>query len=137
MASAKSASDLPPGICRVGPDTWGLGPDFRPGMRVPIRIYASEALLHAMDAQVFEQSAHVAMLPGVVGASLCMPDAHWGYGFPIGGVAAMDPRSGVISPGGIGFDINCGMRLVRGSRRSWTGWPIASRRASGAPASSA
>jgi tRNA-splicing ligase RtcB len=103
----------PPGIRRVGPDTWELGTDFRSGMRVPIRIYASEALLGAMDAQVFEQSAHVAMLPGIVGASLCMPDAHWGYGFPIGGVAAMDVRSGVISPGGIGFDINCGMRLAR------------------------
>jgi tRNA-splicing ligase RtcB (3'-phosphate/5'-hydroxy nucleic acid ligase) len=66
-----------------------------------------------MDDKVFEQAANVATLPGIVGASLCMPDAHWGYGFPIGGVAAMDVRSGVISPGGIGFDINCGMRLVR------------------------
>jgi tRNA-splicing ligase RtcB len=97
----------------VGPDTWEVGRDFRAGMRVPIRVYASEALLASMDAQVFEQAAHVAMLPGIVDASLCMPDAHWGYGFPIGGVAAMDVRSGVISPGGIGFDINCGMRLVR------------------------
>jgi tRNA-splicing ligase RtcB len=61
----------------------------------------------------FQQAANVATLPGIVEASFCMPDAHWGYGFPIGGVAAMDVRSGVISPGGIGFDINCGMRLVR------------------------
>ena len=66
-----------------------------------------------MDEQVFQQAVNVASLPGIVGASHCMPDAHWGYGFPIGGVAAMDVRSGVISPGGIGFDINCGMRLVR------------------------
>jgi tRNA-splicing ligase RtcB len=66
-----------------------------------------------MDDQVFRQAANVATLPGIVEASFCMPDAHWGYGFPIGGVAGMDVRSGVISPGGIGFDINCGMRLVR------------------------
>ncbi len=88
-------------------------------MRVPVRIFASEKLLAAMDEKVFEQAANVATLPGIVGASLCMPDAHWGYGFPIGGVAAMDPRSGVISPGGIGFDINCGMRLVR-TDLTWT-----------------
>jgi tRNA-splicing ligase RtcB len=113
MASTESAPGPPRGTRRVGPDTWELGVDFRPGMRVPIRVYASEALLATMDAQVFEQAAHVAMLPGIVDASLCMPDAHWGYGFPIGGVAAMDVRSGVISPGGIGFDINCGMRLAR------------------------
>jgi len=82
-------------------------------MRVPVRVFASEKLLQEMDDKVFEQAANVATLPGIVDASLCMPDAHWGYGFPIGGVAAMDARSGVISPGGIGFDINCGMRLVR------------------------
>jgi tRNA-splicing ligase RtcB len=82
-------------------------------MRVPVRLFATEKLLAEMDEKVFEQAANVAMLPGIVEASLCMPDAHWGYGFPIGGVAAMDVRSGVISPGGIGFDINCGMRLVR------------------------
>ena len=61
---------------------------------------------------MFEQAANVAMLPGIVSYAYCMPDGHWGYGFPIGGVAAMDPATGVISPGGIGFDINCGMRLV-------------------------
>jgi tRNA-splicing ligase RtcB len=82
-------------------------------MHVPVRIFASEKLLQEMDDKVFEQAANVATLPGIVEASLCMPDAHWGYGFPIGGVAAMDVHSGVISPGGIGFDINCGMRLVR------------------------
>jgi len=81
-------------------------------MRVPVRVFASEALLEAMDDAVFKQAANVATLPGIVGYSFVMPDAHWGYGFPIGGVAAMDPRSGVISPGGIGFDINCGMRLA-------------------------
>ena len=97
----------------IGPAQWELPADWRPGMRVPIRVFGSRALVTAMDAQVFEQAAHVAMLPGIVEASCCMPDAHWGYGFPIGGVAAMDPRHGVISPGGIGFDINCGMRLLR------------------------
>jgi tRNA-splicing ligase RtcB len=66
-----------------------------------------------MDEEVFRQASNVATLPGIVDASYVMPDAHWGYGFPIGGVAAMDVHSGVISPGGIGFDINCGMRLVR------------------------
>jgi tRNA-splicing ligase RtcB len=82
-------------------------------MRVPVRVYGSEALVAEMDDQVFVQAANVATLPGIVDASLVMPDAHWGYGFPIGGVAAMDPDEGVISPGGIGFDIHCGMRLVR------------------------
>ena len=82
-------------------------------MRVPVRVYGSEELVGAMDDHVFAQAANVATLPGIVDASLVMPDAHWGYGFPIGGVAAMDPEDGVISPGGIGFDINCGMRLAR------------------------
>jgi tRNA-splicing ligase RtcB len=82
-------------------------------MGVPVRFFASAELLEGMDAKVFEQAANVATLPGVVDAVCCMPDAHWGYGFPIGCVAAMDAESGVISPGGIGFDVNCGMRLVR------------------------
>jgi tRNA-splicing ligase RtcB len=103
---------LPAKIRRIEDAVWELPPTFRTGMRVPVRIFATEGLLHAMDEQVFEQAANVATLGGVVGYSFAMPDAHWGYGFPIGGVAAMDPRSGVISPGGIGFDINCGMRLV-------------------------
>jgi tRNA-splicing ligase RtcB len=81
-------------------------------MRVPARIYATRPLLEAMDEGVFEQVTNVAALPGIVSYALCMPDGHWGYGFPIGGVAATDPDQGVISPGGIGFDVNCGMRLV-------------------------
>jgi len=85
---------------------------FSPGMRVPGRIIASESILRAMEDAVFKQLANVAKLPGILQHAFCMPDGHWGYGFPIGGVAAMDPREGVISPGGIGFDINCGMRLV-------------------------
>jgi len=102
----------PPQIVRVGPASFELGTDFFPGMRVPVRVFGSEKLVAEMDDQVFLQAAHVATLPGIVEASFCMPDAHWGYGFPIGGVAAMDVESSVISPGGIGFDINCGMRLV-------------------------
>jgi tRNA-splicing ligase RtcB len=103
----------PPQIQNVAPGVYELPRSFREGMRVPVRVFASEKILAEMDAHVFHQAANVAMLPGIVEASFCMPDAHWGYGFPIGGVAAMDVRSGVISPGGIGFDINCGMRLVR------------------------
>jgi tRNA-splicing ligase RtcB len=81
-------------------------------MLVPARIFATEKLIREMDAGVFEQVSNVACLPGIIDNAFCMPDGHWGYGFPIGGVAAMEPETGVISPGGIGFDINCGMRLV-------------------------
>jgi tRNA-splicing ligase RtcB len=94
---------------------WEIPASEKAGMRVPARIYASEALLAGMDAGVFEQVTNVACLPGIVGAALCMPDGHWGYGFPIGGVAAFGAEDGVISPGGIGFDINCGMRVLRTS----------------------
>jgi tRNA-splicing ligase RtcB (3'-phosphate/5'-hydroxy nucleic acid ligase) len=100
------------GIQRVSSAVWEIPVTYKEGMRVPARIYASEKLLRDMDEGVIEQVTNVATLPGIVGYSFCMPDGHWGYGFPIGGVAAMDPRSGVISPGGIGFDVNCGMRLV-------------------------
>jgi len=100
-------------IEQIHPAVFELPIEFRAGMRVPVRVFATEKLLAEMDDKVFEQAANVATLPGIVTASLAMPDAHWGYGFPIGGVAAMDPETGVISPGGIGFDINCGMRLVR------------------------
>jgi len=85
---------------------------YKPGMAVPARIYAEEDLIAGMDNAVFEQLSNVAMLPGIVKYALCMPDGHSGYGFPIGGVAAIDPENGVISPGGIGFDINCGVRLI-------------------------
>jgi tRNA-splicing ligase RtcB len=82
-------------------------------MRVPAVIYASEALVRDMDRKVYEQAVNVATLPGIVGASYAMPDAHWGYGFPIGGVAAFDPdEGGVVSAGGVGFDISCGVRCL-------------------------
>jgi tRNA-splicing ligase RtcB len=82
-------------------------------MRVPAVIYASEPLIREMDQKVYEQAVNVAMLPGIVKASYAMPDAHWGYGFPIGGVAAFDPdQGGVVSAGGVGFDISCGVRCL-------------------------
>ncbi|HEX2296279.1 MAG TPA: RtcB family protein [Actinomycetota bacterium] len=86
-------------------------------MRVPGRVFASEGLIRkAVEDNAVDQVANVATLPGIVGASLAMPDIHWGYGFPIGGVAATDvERGGAVSPGGVGFDIGCGVRLVRSS----------------------
>ena len=82
-------------------------------MRVPAVIYASESLMREMDHKVYEQAVNVATLPGIVKASYAMPDAHWGYGFPIGGVAAFDPEEGgVVSAGGVGFDISCGVRCL-------------------------
>jgi tRNA-splicing ligase RtcB len=83
-------------------------------MRVPGLVFSDEQMLrHIQDEQSLEQVANVAFLPGIVGRSLAMPDIHWGYGFPIGGVAATRVDDGVISPGGVGFDINCGVRLLR------------------------
>jgi tRNA-splicing ligase RtcB len=82
-------------------------------MRVPAVIYATEPLIREMDEKVYEQVTNVATLPGIVRASYAMPDAHWGYGFPIGGVAAFDAeKHGVISAGGVGFDISCGVRTL-------------------------
>jgi len=99
---------------RLSDTLWELPPSFKRGMRVPARLYGSERLMREMDATVLEQIGNVACLPGITRYAFCMPDGHFGYGFPIGGVAAMDVEAGgVISPGGIGFDINCGMRLVR------------------------
>lgn len=97
---------------RRGPTEWHISPHGK--MRVPGVIYATEALIHDMDEKVYEQVTNVATLPGIVQASYAMPDAHWGYGFPIGGVAAFDPDvGGVVSAGGVGFDISCGVRLLR------------------------
>ena len=90
---------------------WEIAP--RDGMNVPAIIYADEALIRDMDDKVYEQVTNVARLPGIVKAAYAMPDAHWGYGFPIGGVAAFDPEEGgVVSAGGVGFDISCGVRCL-------------------------
>jgi tRNA-splicing ligase RtcB len=88
------------------------------GMRVPARIYATEKMLpQILSDDGPQQAVNVAHLPGIVKASLAMPDIHWGYGFPIGGVAAFDLDRGVISPGGVGYDINCGVRLMASKLR--------------------
>ena len=108
----------PSQLTRSGECEWRIEP--RDGMRVPGIIYADEDLIRDMDEKVCEQVTNVAKLPGIVQASYAMPDAHWGYGFPIGGVAAFDPdEGGVISVGGVGFDISCGVRcMLTGLSRS-------------------
>src|SRR4030066_2099946 len=90
---------------------WRIAPFGK--MRVPAVIYADRALIAEMDDKVHEQITNVATLPGIVQAAYAMPDAHWGYGFPIGGVAAFDADAGgVVSAGGVGFDISCGVRTL-------------------------
>ncbi len=102
----------------IAPNVWEVPRTGK--MRVPGRLYASRELVDALDEKVVEQVTNVACLPGIVGASYAMPDAHWGYGFPIGGVAAFDPKEGgIVSAGGVGFDISCGVRTYR------TGLPAA------------
>ena len=104
----------PKELKKISDTIWELPISYKQGMRVPARIIASEELIKSMDAGVFNQVSNVACLPGIQKYAYCMPDGHWGYGFPIGGVAAFDiENGGVISPGGIGFDINC---LVKGSK---------------------
>jgi len=94
---------------QIGPATW----EYRnPAYKVPVRIYASDTLFPTIEEGVFRQISNVAQLPGILKAAMVMPDAHYGYGFPIGGVAAFDLEEGVISPGGVGYDINCGVRLL-------------------------
>lgn len=101
----------PTTLNRVSDFEWHIEPQGK--MRVPAILYANEELIRGMDAKVYEQIANVATLPGIEKAAYAMPDAHWGYGFPIGGVAAFDPaRGGVVSAGGVGFDISCGVRTI-------------------------
>jgi len=96
---------------RIDENTWEIPAHGK--MRVSAIIYADRELIEAMDDKVYQQACNVAMLPGIVGHSYAMPDAHWGYGFPIGGVAAFDPdEGGVVSAGGVGFDISCGVRCL-------------------------
>ena len=100
---------------QVGPCQWRIPRSYRADMRVDGLIFADETLIGQIKKdQGPEQVVNVATLPGIQRASLAMPDIHWGYGFAIGGVAATDPEEGgVISPGGVGYDINCGVRLLR------------------------
>ena len=98
---------------RVDANRWRIPQHYRPEMRVPGMVYADDELIEQIKADnSLQQVANVATLPGIVGYSLAMPDIHWGYGFPVGGVAATDAEQGVVSPGGIGFDINCGVRML-------------------------
>jgi tRNA-splicing ligase RtcB len=98
---------------RVDETLWEIPASARPDMRVPARVFADAELLDAIaDDRSLEQLENVATLPGIVGAALAMPDIHQGYGFPVGAVAAMDASEGVVSPGGVGYDINCGVRLL-------------------------
>jgi tRNA-splicing ligase RtcB len=97
---------------KVNEFTYEIPKDSNLGMQAPVRVYGNSSIFNKLDKGVFQQIINVSKLPGLVDHAMTMPDAHWGYGFPIGGVAAFDIEEGVISPGGIGFDINCGMRLI-------------------------
>jgi len=112
----KQGSAAAQGIKRIGDFAWEIPLSFKAGMRVPGKVFADEQLMAAASQdRALEQVANVAFLQGIVGRSLAMPDIHWGYGFPIGGVAAFDEDGGVVSPGGVGFDISCGVRLLKTS----------------------
>ena len=107
-----AAVDAPP-LQRVDAVCWEIPASARADMRVPARVFADEELIQAIVRdRSLEQLQNVATLPGIVGAALAMPDIHQGYGFPVGGVAATEPPDGVVSPGGVGYDINCGVRLL-------------------------
>ena len=113
MEEPRIKLEKPKEIKQITPYIWEIPKTHKSGMNVPARIVASKKLVDEMDPGVYDQITNVANLPGIQKFAYCMPDGHWGYGFPIGGVAAFDLEEGVISPGGIGFDISCGMRLVR------------------------
>jgi tRNA-splicing ligase RtcB (3'-phosphate/5'-hydroxy nucleic acid ligase) len=104
---------LPEKIRRIDAERIEIPSDYKPGMRVNGIIYVDEGLEKELETQAIDQVANVASLPGIVKASMAMPDVHTGYGFAIGGVAAFDLKSGIVSPGGVGYDINCGVRLLR------------------------
>ncbi|WP_346430115.1 RtcB family protein [Methanocella conradii] len=113
-------------VNKVSEGIWELPMDYKPGMRVPGRIFLSDRLMEGLESGTLEQVANVATLPGIQKYSMAMPDAHLGYGFPIGGVAGFDIEEGVISPGGVGFDINCGVRLLKSELEVGQVRPVAS-----------
>ena len=99
---------------KIGENQYQIDPDSNLGMKVPVRIFADDSLLQKMMSdRTIMQARNVSSIPGIVGQSIVLPDGHEGYGFPVGGVAAMDAEEGMISPGGVGYDINCGVRLLR------------------------
>ncbi|HIH39964.1 MAG TPA: RtcB family protein, partial [Halobacteria archaeon] len=99
-------------LIKITNNIWEVPVGYTEGMRVPGRIYASEKLMGKVETDAIKQNANVATLPGILKYSIAMPEIHVGYGFPIGGIAGLDETDGVISPGGVGFDINCGVRLL-------------------------
>ena len=106
---------------KIGENQYEIESDSNLGMKVPVRIYADEPLLQKMlSDRTIMQAINVASIPGIVGHSVVLPDGHEGYGFPVGGVAAMDAEEGMISPGGVGYDINCGVRLLRSNLNEQT-----------------
>src|SRR6266699_3055981 len=109
---SRSSADIP--IKQISQNIWEVPQDYQPGMKVPARIYADEDLLAKMRTdRTIQQCVNVTHLTGIYKYAITMPDGHEGYGFPIGGVAATDYDEGLISPGGVGYDINCGVRLIR------------------------
>src|SRR6266511_328511 len=108
----RTSKQLP--LLQIQPNLWEVPKDVQSGMKVPARIYADEDLLAKMRTdRTIQQCVNVAHLDGIYNYAITMPDGHDGYGFPIGGVAATDYDEGLISPGGVGYDINCGVRLIR------------------------
>ncbi len=110
MTEGRGVADI---LTKVNDYTWDIPVSYKPGMRVPGRIFVSSRLLESLERDTLEQTSNVATLPGIQKFAMAMPDAHSGYGFPIGGVAAFDRDTGIISPGGVGYDINCGVRIIR------------------------
>jgi len=100
-------------LTKVNDNTWDIPMTYKSGMRVPGRLFVSQKLLAGLEHETLEQISNVATLPGIQKYAMAMPDAHSGYGFPIGGVAAFDRETGIISPGGVGYDINCGVRIIK------------------------
>ena len=99
---------------KIGDMTYKIDVDSSNGMQVPVTIYADEKLIEKMMTdRTIQQAINVSTLPGIQKHSIVLPDGHEGYGFPVGGVAAMDAEEGMISPGGVGYDINCGVRLLK------------------------
>ncbi len=108
--SIMSSNDIP--MKQIDQSTWEIPTSYKKGMRVPVRLIVTPELKKGIEYRVIDQITNVATLPGIQKYAIALPDAHAGYGFPIGGVAAMDMEEGVISPGGVGFDINCGVRML-------------------------
>ncbi|AKB82719.1 RNA-2',3'-PO4:RNA-5'-OH ligase [Methanosarcina barkeri 3] len=113
LSTENTREDVKGMVRKLSENEWEIPVEHIPNMRVPGRLFVSESLLEGIEPGTIDQIANVSTLPGIQKYSMAMPDAHLGYGFAIGGVAAFDVEEGIISPGGVGFDINCGVRLIR------------------------